>query len=178
MAVQRSGMTATLDGGKELEALLKQFPQRIQRDIVNSVASRGAVVLKKYIKRNIKANGSIETGDLYRSVRTKKIKGQHGKYHIYTDKSAPHAHLVEWGTGPRKLSEPTPMEIAPGEWVTVTHTGSMPAKPFFRPALDEKQTEVLQEMRQRAAKRMMKEAEKMAQSYGTMSKSFRKKLAK
>jgi HK97 gp10 family phage protein len=171
-------MTAELNGAKALEGLLKQFPSRIQRDIINSVASRGAVMVKKHAKRNIKANGSIDTGALYNSIRTKKVRGEHGKYYIYSDRSAPHSHLVEFGTGPRKLQKPTPFEIAPGEWIMLETTGSMPAKPFFRPALDENQTEVLKEMRERAAKRMLKEAEKMAQSYGTMSKSFRRKLAK
>ncbi len=170
-------MKAEINGWKEISKLLDNFPDRIQRDVVNSVAAAGANVVKKEAKKNIKANGSIETGRLYNSIRTKKKKGLHGVYQIYSDRTAGHSHLVEFGTGPRKLSKPKKVKIG-NNWVEITHTGTMPAKPFFRPALDENHRLVVRKMFERAAKRMAKEAEKMSQRYGTLSKSYRRKLAK
>ncbi len=160
-----------------IEQALKAFPERLQRDIVNSVASRGAQVVKKHAKRNIKANGSIYTGTLYNAIKTAKVKNKHGVYRIFTGKDAPHAHLVEYGTGPRNLSEPKQVQIG-NTWVTIEQTGSMPAKPFFRPALDENEIEVLREMKKRAAKRMTKVSEQMSRRYGRLSKTMKRKLAK
>ena len=170
-------MQATINT-QHIDAVLKEFPQRVQRDVVNAAASRGATVVRKFVRQNLKQINAIDTGDLYRAIRSRKVKRVHGVYTIYTDSSAFHAHLVEYGTGPRKLKKPTPFEIAPGEWITLENTGSMPAKPFFRPALDERQGEILNEMRERAAKRMAKEAEKMSQKYSKLSKNYKRKLLK
>jgi HK97 gp10 family phage protein len=179
MAIQRSGMTATLDGSQQLQRLLKDFPERIQRDIVNRTARAGATLLRKEMRKNLKQNGSIDSRNLYNSLSVKKVKGEHGKYYIYTRRPlGSHAHLVEFGTGPRKLKKPIPFQIAPDEWITLEHTGSMPAKPFFRPALDEKQVEALQRMQETMAKNMARIAEKMSQEYRTLSKTFKRKLAK
>ncbi len=171
-------MMHEINGAAQLQKLLKNYPERIQRDVINSVASRGALVIKKHAKKNLRQNGSVETGQLLGSIKTKKVKGVHGRYNIYTGNAAPHAHLVEYGTAPRKLKKPIPFEIKPGVWITLYYTGQSPAKPFFRPAVRENQQEVLREMARRAAKRMAKEAEKMSADYRTLSKTYKKKLLK
>jgi len=147
-------LQAKLTGAKELEGLLKEFPLRIQRDIINSVAARGAAVVKKHAKKNLKQNGSVLTGDLLKSIKTKKMKGVHGVYSIFTAKKAFYSHFIEFGTN------------------------KMAAKPFFRPAIDENTDEIMMEMKTRMAKRMAKEAVKMSAKYRSMSKTYRKKLAK
>lgn len=165
-----------LEGGEVLARLLKDFPHKIQETVLDSTVSAGANVIKKEARKNIKQNGSIKTGNLYNSPKTQKVKSRHGMYRVFTDRGAPHAHLVEFGTAPRKLKEPHYVQIK-GNWVWVEHTGSMPAKPFFRPAIDEHKPETLRAMALRMAKRMEKEAEKMARSYRTLSKSYRRRLA-
>lgn len=168
----------TLDiSAERLSKLLKDLPERIQRDVVNAAASAGATVVKNEAKKNIKANGSLKTGRLYKSIRTKKKRGVHGVYQVFSDKTAGYSHLVEFGTGPRKLTKPKQVKIG-SNWVWVEQTGSMPAKPFFRPALDENHQKVMRKIAERMAKRMAKETGKMAQKYRTLSKSYRKKLAK
>jgi HK97 gp10 family phage protein len=162
---------------ERLTKLLKDFPERLQRDIINAAAAAGANEVKKAAKQNIKANGSFKTGRLYESIRSKKKRGVHGVYQVFSDKTAGYSHLVEFGTGPRKLDKPKDVKIGKN-WVTITHTGTMPAKPFFRPALDENHKRVMQAIANRLAKRMAKEAGKMAQDYRTLSKSYRKKIAK
>jgi len=160
-----------------IEQALKKYPERLQRDIVNSVASKGAQVVVKHAKRNIKSNGSIDSETLLKSVRKGKAKKRHGVYRVFTDGSAPHAHLVEYGTGPRKLDQPREVNIN-GTWVTIERTGSMPAKAFLRPALDQNDIEVLREMKIKAAERLAKVSKQMAQRYSRLSKTMRRKLAK
>ena len=173
----------TLDGGAALAKLLKDFPHKIQETILDGAVGAGATVVKKAAQKNLKQNRSIKSGNLYRSLKTQKVKKVHGIYRIFTqgrrapkNQRGPHAHLVEFGTAPRRLKKPHYAKIG-NTWVWVTHTGSMPAKPFFRPALDENKPEVLRAMMLRMAKRMAKEAEKMARSYRTLSKGYRKRLA-
>jgi len=163
--------------------MLKDFPHKIQEKILDSSVSAGANIIKKEARKNIKRNGSIRSGNLYNSLKTQKVKGTHGAYKIFTQgrfaprgQRGPHAHLVEFGTGPRKLKEPHYAQIK-GNWVWVEYTGSMPAKPFFRPAIDENKPETLKAMALRMGKRMATEAEKMSRSYRTLSKSYRKRLA-
>ena len=168
----------TLNAGMDARALtafLREFPERVRRDIINSAASAGATYIRKQAKKNIEQNGSVESGGLRDSMRTRKKRGMNGIYQIFS--TAPHAHLVEWGTGPRKFKKPRQVRIG-GKWVVVESTGSMPAKPFFRPAVDENHPEILRRMRERLARRMAAEAAKMNQRYSQMSRSYRKKLAK
>ena len=171
-------MDLQIDGGEQLAKMLKAFPDRIHRDIINSGAAQGATVVKKHARNNLKANDSVEYGRILKSIKSRKKRGVHGQQEVFTDKTAPHAHLVEFGTGPRKLKKPISVELMPGQWRVITQTGSAPAKPFFRPALDENKEEVMAEMTKRVGKRMDKEAEKMNQQFGALSKSYRKKLAK
>lgn len=56
---------------------------------------------------------------------------------------APHAHLVEFGTGPRYLSN--------GK-----HVGSMPANPFFRWSVDASRNAVREVIKQSAANALKK----------------------
>ena len=162
---------------QHLIKLLHELPERLQRDVVNSAASAGATVVKKNVKKNIRQNGSVDTGTLLDSIRTKKAKGQIGIYKIFSDKSAPHSHLVEFGVGPRILEKPRKVKIG-SHWVTITHTGSMPANPFLRPAVDEDHQLIMRKIAERWEKRSDKLIEKMSQDYRTFSKSFRRKLAK
>ena len=175
---RRNRTSFKLYGGDEITALLKAYPERIQRDIVNAVVSKGATVIKDKTKENIRNRGLIKNKNLLKSIKIRKDSKRNGSYFIYADgKIAPHAHLPEFGTAPRRLEKPVVVNIN-GVFVTITHTGSVPATPFMRPALTESNIEVLKTMRDQMSKRMEKETKKMNQRYHTLSKSYRKKLAK
>lgn len=171
-------MNLQIDGASPLTKLMKKFPERIRRDIINAGAARGATVVKQQAKKNLKQNGSYETGTLYKAIKTKKKKGAHGIYHVFVDKSGWYAHLVEFGHAGVMLKKPIPFEITPGVWITLSRTGTAPAKPFMRPAMEDNKVLILAEIQKRIAKRMAAEAVKMRQSYRTLKKSYRKKLAK
>lgn len=171
-------MNLQIEGGNPLTKLMKQFPERIRRDIINAGAARGATIVKQQAKKNLKQNGSYESGTLWRAIKTKKARGQHGIYHVFVDKDGWYAHLVEFGHAGVMLKKPVPYEITPGKWITLKKTGTAPAKPFFRPAMEDNKVLILTEIQKRIAKRMAAEAVKMSQSYGTLKKSYRKKLVK
>jgi HK97 gp10 family phage protein len=171
-------MDLQIHGSDPLSMLMRKYPERIRRDIINAGAARGATVVKQRAKRILKQNGSYESGTLHDAIKTKKAKGKHGVQHIYITKDGWYAHLVEFGHAGVMLKKPVPYEITPGKWITLKRTGTAPAKPFMRPAMEDDKTGLLVEIQKRIAKRMAAEAEKMSQSYGTLKKSYRKKLAK
>lgn len=175
MPSKNSATVFKLDGAEALKGLLNEFPVRIQRDILNSAGRAGAGVIKKEVKKNIKAKGLIKTGRLYKGISVKKASGRHGVFYIYS--KSPVGHLLEYGTVSRKLNEPHKVKLKSGV-VMVSYTGQVKATPFFRPAIDENKQEVVKAIMVRAAKRMAAESEKMTRKWGTMSKSYRRKLEK
>jgi len=173
-----TGHSFHVHGTEELAGLLKEFPIKVQGTILDSAVSAGATVLKKAVKQKILARGLYKTGNLYNSISTRKVKYIHGTYEVYTSwPKGNHAHLLEFGTGPRRLSHPRPLLINPGKWVTVTHTGSGPAKSFFRLAIDENKNRIYNKVMLQMAKAMAKHAAKLSGKYGAMSKSYRRRIA-
>lgn len=171
-------MNLQIEGSSPLTKLMKKFPERIRRDIINAGAARGATIVKQQAKKNLKQNGSYETGTLWKAIKTKKARGKHGIYHVFIDKSGWYAHLVEFGHAGVLLKKPIPYEIKPGVWITLTRTGTASPKPFMRPAMQDNKVLILTEIQKRIAKRMAAEAVKMSQDFRTLKKSYRKKLAK
>jgi HK97 gp10 family phage protein len=173
---QFTGHSFRVTGTQALYNVLKEFPIKVQGTILDNAVSAGATVLKKAVKQKIKARGLYKSGNLYNSISKRKVRGVHGAYEVYTDGRGSHAHLLEFGTGPRKLSHPRPFKIN-GEWVTITHTGSGPIRAFFRPAIDENMSRIYNKVMLQMAKAMAKHAAKLAGKYGAMSKSYRRRIA-
>lgn len=171
-------MDLQIHGSDPLSILMRKYPERIRRDIINAGAARGATVVKQRAKRILKRNGSYESGTLYNAIKTKKAKGLNGVQHIYISKEGWYAHLVEFGHAGKSLKKPVPFEFQPGVWRVIDRTGTAPPKAFMRPAMEDDKTGLLVEIQKRIAKRMAKEAEKMSQDFRTLKKSYRKKLAK
>lgn len=163
-----------INGSRELEKFLKDFPLKVRETILDASVRAGGSVIRKEARGNLRANGSIKTGKLYKSFKVAKVRGVHGVVRVMT--TAPHSHLVEFGTAPRKLKKPHFVQLG-GKVVRVEYTGSMPAKPFFRPAIDEHHKDVMIAIALRMGKRMNAEAEKLASKYGSLKKSYRKRIA-
>lgn len=179
MAVRNNqNVRAELIGGEALEQVLKQLPREVKKQVIKSAVGSGAQLLKREARKNVLANGSYETGLLYRSIVARKKKGTNDWYQVGVLETAPHARLVEYGTSPRKLRQPTKMEIAPGQWVTITKTGAMPAKPFLTPAVDEKYQEVWEKITERLYKGILRQATELTKKYGQLTKATKKRLVK
>ena len=95
--------------------------------------NENAEMIAKQIAADAKAAVNVVTGNLRKGIRAKKSKYEDGGWIVQS--TAPHAHLVEFGTGPRVLEEPRKVSIG-GRVAVITHTGTMPPKAYLRPALD------------------------------------------
>lgn len=115
-----------LEGEQELLRDLQKLADCLPPDEVEPILKKGANIITKEVRSNIRSQFKKHTGNLQRSPRTKKLKAYPNEPAAYLSaidrKKAPHAHLLERGTV------------------------KMPARPFFRPAVDSKAEEVLKEV--------------------------------
>lgn len=131
-------------GMKELEAALKQLPNKIQVNIARGAIRKGAqVVQQEMIARAPVGRGSYG-GALRDSIRvgTTALGGKVGGYvraggKRKGRKNVYYAHFIEWGTKAHRIRSDKGMPIGRGGRVVheVFHPGIQP-KPFARPALD------------------------------------------
>lgn len=130
-------------GAKELDAVLKQMAastarrttQRAMARALEAVAhtarALAPVGTDGYNDGYLKASIGISSKLTKRQAREARSFGLSRDVAImYVGPSAPHAHLVEFGTGPRHKKN--------GQFV-----GAMPPDPFMRPAWDQNRDTVL-----------------------------------
>lgn len=177
MTQRRQYIDVTLWGARAIDSVMRELPRKVQDDVAGKVTRAGAGVFRREAKKNIRRNGSIDSGTLYRSIIVKKVKGTKDTFRIGADKSAPHAHLVEWGTSLRKLKNPKHIQVN-GQWLTITHTGRMPAKPFLRPAVDTKQDEANKKMIEKFWKEINKVSANLNKKYSEMPTRLKRQLAR
>jgi HK97 gp10 family phage protein len=116
-------VSAKLEGLTELSAQLKDLAKSCNPDDVEAIVVKGAKVMAAAVKAKAPEG---PTGRLKRSIKVKKMR-PHGMNPapviVAVDrKIAPHAHLVEFGTS------------------------KAPPHEFFRPALDETEGPVTQQI--------------------------------
>lgn len=133
-------MAQTLDiqveGLDQIEKNLEELDQNIRRKVVRSATRRTGRPLVRMMRRNIRANDTEDSGALYKSIRVWAPRSSKSKSLVYVGpnpRQAPHAHLVEFGSGPRYTSD--------GQY-----RGEMPPAPYARPAWDEYKSQVIAEM--------------------------------
>jgi len=136
-----------LIGEEELIAKLKAIDIAGQTVVISSALDAGADTVVEVARD--KAPGP-RTGTLDKGIVAEGEGPLERKVGFTRD--AFYGKPLEFGTGPRKLKKPHRVKID-GKWVTVTHTGSLPARPFLRPALDDPK---VQDDAQRAFKAEMR----------------------
>jgi len=178
-----------LFGVKELMDALEQLPtMSMRKAAVRNAAKRAlkptaelyqsalpwAPKPKQYAKsRHLRDSVEI-TSALKRSQKKDGRRVGKDEIVMYVGSSAPHAHLVEWGTEERQHKTPTTAPI--GDVVRVVQgTGRMPAKPYLRQAWEATKNGIMKifadEMKkeiERAAKTLAAKAAK-----GTLTKQQR-----
>lgn len=131
-----------IQGGRQLDDLLKTLPVKLQRNVSRAALRAGAVVLREEIRRN----APVDSGDLRRSVRvTSRARGDNVSASAKVgNRVAWYAHLVEFGTRPHVIKAPPGkgLNVAGQPRKEVNHPGIV-GKPFIRPALDTKFPEVV-----------------------------------
>lgn len=141
-------MAKTFDflGAKELQEAFLNIPAYVNSGVVDKeLIAAGKPLIKR--AKEIASNAEV-TGNLTKSIGAlsdRKLAGEPAAIVMGPRRGrgqkGHHAHLVEYGTGPRKLTKAVKAKVN-GRWVTSTNTGTMPAFPFMRPAYDEKAQEV------------------------------------
>lgn len=110
-----------VQGVKEAEKKIKSILSSMDSKDVENVMLQGARVIRGNTRK--RATGSVK-----KAIRAKKGKQRGNMYRsafaAVDRKKAPHAHLVNAGTGPRYHR-------------SGKYTGVMPAKPFWQPGVQE-----------------------------------------
>lgn len=125
-----TSVTVRVEGLRELGERMRRLSSEVALKVSARATNKAAQLIKKQAKTNIQTSPSVDQGDLLRSVIVKKIpksqtnltsehivtvrgRGKKVKEGAKAQATAPHAHLVEFGT---------------------VH---MPAEPFLRPAFQQ-----------------------------------------
>ena len=167
-----------VSGLKELDAMLKQLPVNIEKNVLKGALRAGQKVLSDAVKMNLRQNGSIGTGELEKSVRVR-FKRQSERfgwvrsYVIVGNKKAYYGHWLEYGTasyysgngrtvgGPYEITPKVAGSLLIGGLLrdSVMHSGIQP-KPFVRPAVDSHTDAALDQVVEYMRKRIPKEMKK------------------
>lgn len=130
--------TFNVKGFKELDEALKQFPIKLQRNILKSATKEGA----KVIQRAAIAMAPVETGQLAKSIKIKiktKRKQHTVTYIVGLNKKGWYGRLVELGAGAHIIKIKSKKALTIGDKIIGTeiqHPGVIKRKPFMRPAID------------------------------------------
>jgi HK97 gp10 family phage protein len=124
-----------IEGGKELSDSLKKLGVKVNREILENIMEECAEIPRADASRR----APRRTGELASKIMIGEVMEKKEKFEIEIGpgpgKEAFWGRFDEFGTGPRKTKK--------GKF-----TGSMPAKPFLRPALDENKEQIETTFRQ------------------------------
>lgn len=153
-----------IEGLKDLERMLEQLSKSMGKTVLRNALKKAGQPIADAATANV---ARIDTGALRDSmaVSTKLKRSQKaGGYRDRTAvnvfvgpeaKRAPHAHLVEFGTGPRFQKK------------TGRYTGQMPAAPFMRPAFDATKEKALDIFIKEAAAELLKSVKRLRKRAAT-----------
>ena len=140
---------ATITGDKALLKLLKKLPDKTARKVSRQAVNAGATPILKAARRLV----SVDDGTLKKAL-DKKVKTYKKTKAVVAiigprSREAPHGSLLEFGSGPR-IQTTTGREV-----------GSMPAKPFLRPAAQQEGSNAFSKMRAKMGQGIEREAMKL-----------------
>lgn len=164
----------TLEGAAELEKVLqsvsKSLSSKILKEALMRAGSPMAQTASRILKSQIKNKtgvllGRTQSGVFIGSVLSKNqrrgIKRQRGVSTIYIGPyKARHAHLIEFGTAPRKTK-------------TGAYRGALRPRPFMRPAWEMHKAGILESLGKEMWDVIERDAKKIARSQARMAKKRR-----
>jgi HK97 gp10 family phage protein len=144
---------AELEGAAELQRLLDQLPAKVQRKVSRAAISAGLTPILRAMRKGV----PVKEGTLKKSLG-RKVKAYPKTYTTVglagpKKYAAPHAHLVEYGTGPRYDKDGN-------------YAGQMPPNPFVRKARDEQTTAAATAVAKKVKEGVHREAAKAAAGGG------------
>lgn len=165
-------------GLRELDLMLKQLPAKIEKNVLRGALRAGQKVFADAAKSNLRQNGSVDSGELEKSVRIrfKKQSERFGYIRSYVmagNTKAYYAHWVEYGTatyysgsgrtvgGAYEITPKVAGSLFIGGLLreSVMHPGIRP-QPFMRPAVDQNTDVALNKVAEYMQKRIPKEMKK------------------
>lgn len=130
----------------EVDAMLRELPKSMSRTVVRNALKKAAKPIKDEAAAgapgSIKKSMEIADKRLGRKVRSTKA------VYVFVGPTEPHAHLVEFGTGPRYHKS--------GKYV-----GKMPPNPFMRKAWDAMKGEAFEILKTELSNELMKAAKRL-----------------
>lgn len=133
-------------GLRELQAFLDQLPAKLEANIMRGALRAGAKPIRIDAQRNLQSNGSIATGLLAKGIKvtTRSRKGVVTSTVRTSGKHGYIANWVEYGTAAHWIKPKTGRSLyfAGLNFGAVLHPGAR-AKPFMRPAMDNRQQDAV-----------------------------------
>lgn len=131
----RRGVTFTLHGVRELDRALAELPRSVGKTVLRRAATETLRPVRDAARALAprgaegKPRGKSVATSIHVRAKLKRSQAagrqKQGDVEAFVGSTAPHAHLVEWGSGPRYQK------------TTGRYTGQMPPQPFMRPAWDQ-----------------------------------------
>lgn len=147
-------------GLKEVNNLLKDLPEKVEKRILRSMVRAGAQVVRKAAVANL--DGGTNNDIILKPSRSKSRAKKAIIISVGPTKEKFYLKFLELGTKPHVIRRDQKKILSTGEeifGVEVQHPGQA-AEPFLRPALDENVDKVIEAMAKQGAKRIEKEAAK------------------
>lgn len=101
--------TVEIKGLKELDAVLKSLPEKIEQNVMRGAIRSGQKVVLDAVREKLRSNGSVRSGDLINSLRIRfdrkaKKRGWINSKVIVGNADAYYSHMVEFGTAAHFIS--------------------------------------------------------------------------
>lgn len=134
-----------ITGVADFERYLRQLTQREAKKAVLTGLRAGARVIATQARKNVKANPSVDSGLLSKSITSKankgKVKGGEAGAFVYVRSNK--QSVVRKGRKKAMLANPQPYAH-----LVELGTQHSPAEPFLRPAIDQKGDEAVAKVEQ------------------------------
>lgn len=149
-------MPTKVKGLAEMHRTLQELPVKLERNILRSALVAGARV----VANEAKAQVPKDTGELARGIKVSSGT-RRGRVTAKVKTTGPHGFIAPWleyGTGAHRIvAKDGGFLLVGGSFVkSVEHPGIKP-RPFFRPAIDQKQMDAINTVAYRIKARMTKE---------------------
>ncbi|WP_257556419.1 HK97-gp10 family putative phage morphogenesis protein [Sphingobium sp. CFD-2] len=149
---------STISGLDEIEAMLRQLPSKVEREqVVEKSLRAGASVIHDAAKENLISAGSVDTGLLANTMRiTRQADQRQGQVIVSLKPSSKLSMVIRKGKG-------KPTRARPSRYAHFVEKGTehSPARPFMRPAVDEKGQKAVETIRDTALKAIADVARKL-----------------
>ena len=175
-----SGMDVEIRGFNELEALLRQLPEKLRRRVIGPATAAGlrpALMKAKNKARAMRSPGTKKTGILAKSLGMETLKRRRNRTNVVvsmgprkTFKTAgkePYSYasyygmVVEFGWSDTGIA-PSKKSVRAGWMKRAQGSASRPPNPFMRTSLEEQAPRVLNDMMNYIGNKIEKEASKLA----------------